>query len=141
MHVPPILSFVILAILLWIGVCLAAGLLSGWLKLSARYRATTAAHGRRHRYVSARFGWVNYNHLLHVQVNDAGMHLSVAPVFAVAHPPLFVPWQDVRCTRIRRTLFGERVTLRIGEPNEATIEFPRRIIEGVNAIAVESAGQ
>jgi len=32
---------------------------------------------------------------LNVAVNEAGMHLSIFPLFRLFHPPLFIPWEHI----------------------------------------------
>jgi len=32
---------------------------------------------------------------LNVSVNEAGMHLSIVPLFRLFHPPLFIPWEHI----------------------------------------------
>src|SRR5262249_9786312 len=46
-------------------------------------------------------GWVGYNGALVVASDASGLYLSVWPLLAWAHPPVFIPWTEVE--RIEHT--------------------------------------
>lgn len=55
----------------------------------------------------------NYRNCLRLGANQDGLYLAVLFLFRFMHPPLFVPWSEIKITR-KRGLFGEYVTLTMG---------------------------
>jgi hypothetical protein len=82
--------------LLWV-----IGVAGGWGKLARHYRATAPFHGTVRRFRSARIGWSNYGGCLSVGTNPDGLYLAVVFPFRPGHPPLFIPWADVRATPVK----------------------------------------
>lgn len=72
---------------------------SGWRALAARYPdngADDAPAGMKFPGQCARMGgWVSYRGCLVVTVGSAGLGLR-APYFRRSHPPILIPWSDVR---------------------------------------------
>ncbi len=43
--------------------------------------------------------WMNYNNVLTIGVNAQGMYLAVMFLFRFRHPPLLIPWSDIKVRR------------------------------------------
>lgn len=93
---------VALFIIVWsiIMLLIAAG--GGWRSLAEFYRADRSFEGRRFYFQSARLRYgMGYNHILTIGANSEGIYISAPFPFAIGHPPLFFPWQDVSATTRR----------------------------------------
>jgi hypothetical protein len=99
----------IINLFLFVGIMLLAQYWSGWGTLSEAYTCTRDFRPRqRWSFISARMGIREGDTLLGVEkplfslrnclfiaVNEAGLRLSVFPLFRLFHPPLFIPWNQV----------------------------------------------
>jgi len=120
--------------------CLITGLVSflgGWHTLSERFVATTPFPGITEGLQSGQMRWgVNYRGCLRLGANQEGLSLSVLFLFRFMHPPLFIPWHEIRVSRRKRLLFGDYVTLSI----EREQEIPLRIAGATAQMLSDSAG-
>jgi hypothetical protein len=119
--------------LLWCGVCLILAHTGGWARLAKKYAANITharSEGRHFSMQSGRVGWVNYNGCLTVQTTDQGLHVAVWPMFRIGHPPLFIPWNEVRGAHTVRFLWVENVKFQVGEPSVATMQLAKGIFDG-----------
>lgn len=106
---------------LWILVMIILSRLGGWHELAKSYRAHDSRSGERFRFQSASLRWgTNYNGCLTLDVNMYGMYLSVFFPFRIAHPTLFIPWEDVIVKRLRGKWFP---TVELSFVRDPTIPF------------------
>ncbi len=100
--------FPIFFIGLWVMVCLLLSTIGGWSRLAEHYRSPTDFTGNKWQFQSGRLGVVNYKSCLTLGTNDAGLYLAVFPFFRMGHPPLLIPWPDIRATESQDWLFSYR---------------------------------
>lgn len=101
----PSLTVVLIAlafILFWSVLLNFIAYFSGWWSLAARYAATTRFEGKRRRFRSLQIGTANMGGCVTIGTNVDGLYLAVILPFRPGHPPLFVPWSDVRVQQARR---------------------------------------
>jgi len=117
---PAILPIVVsslapIAIVAWFAFVTAViAQLGGWARLAERYR-TELPRPDNARLTSGRMRWMTgYNSVLYVGWTDAGLYLSVFPLFRAGHPPLLVPWSDVEVLRRNAGLLVKMTELRLG---------------------------
>ena len=95
-----------LVALAWVVPLWAVGFFGGWRELAGDYPGEHSASGETFRFQSARLGrWAGYNNVVQVTAGLAGMHLSVFLPFRIGHPPIFIPWSDLRATPERSWMF------------------------------------
>jgi hypothetical protein len=88
---------------LWILICAGLSHFAGWRLLACHYRASAPFRGRKLHFSSAQFGgWVGYNGSFTPGADHSGLFLSVWPIFRICHPPLLVPWSDIRVSLEQR---------------------------------------
>ena len=91
-----ILTFVPIWIAGWVILSVLSSAVSGWSELAGCYRADQAIQGRTFLFQSARMkNFTGFRATLIVRVNEAGLHLSLLPIFRIGTPSLFIPWADV----------------------------------------------
>lgn len=83
--------FVVLAITLPI-----ISYLGGWSTLAKTYRCRQHFEGKRWYGQDIAIGskWFNYSGCVTVGANEQGLYLGI--FFRLAHPPLFIPWDDLQ---------------------------------------------
>jgi len=77
-----------------------------------------------------------YRNLVHVGVDREGLYLRVAPLFRVAHPPIFVPWKDISYSQKKR-FFREMTKFRFRHKPDIPVHLP---IQLTNKVAEAAAG-
>ncbi|GAB4092053.1 hypothetical protein [Flaviaesturariibacter terrae] len=95
----------------------------GWDKLAAEYRYDLPFDGRRIGITSAGINGVGYRNCLVLWIGRDGFYLKPVFLFRLFHPPLLIPWRDVRAVREKKVLFTKLTVLTIGSPPVAEIEL------------------
>lgn len=133
-EVPGYLPYAVIGIFLilfpafWIGTLHLLSRIGGWHRLSADYTYSGTVPRPQFSWVSALIGWVGYNNILRLHLSDQGIHVSVPAPFKFGHPPLFIPWSEVKSRTSRRVLWSKLERLSIGSPPVATISLPESIL-------------
>ena len=101
-----LLALPLFFITLWCCICLLASWLGGWRRLAEHYATDRDFTGTRR----ARFCTVtlrprtNYGRCVTIGVEEDGLWFSVLPIFRLGHPPLVIPWSDLKATPKKRWL-------------------------------------
>jgi hypothetical protein len=83
---------------MWILVSWTLAQMGGWALLATRYRTDQRFEGGPLLGLSGAFGMARYNGVLRGAANSQGFYLAVMFLFRVAHPPLFIPWADLKAS-------------------------------------------
>lgn len=79
----------------WFLILSLQGRFGGWATLAESYRLEGDFTGPRWRFQSALLRrWTIYGNCLTIGANPRGLYLA-CPLCRPAHPPLFIPWQDI----------------------------------------------
>ncbi|HXK22276.1 MAG TPA: hypothetical protein VMS55_06310 [Myxococcota bacterium] len=112
---------------MWVLVSYSISAIGGWHTLAGHYAESSPCTGARFRLRSGQIGGLaNYGGVLMLGADRAGLHLSVALPFRLAHPPLCVPWSDIRARAVRRWL-SEGVELEFAKAPNATLRISRSL--------------
>lgn len=117
-------------VVLWVLMIGLVSLWAGWWRLAQHYRDFDNYQGRKLRMRSGSFGWASYGGVLILGANFQGMYLAVNPLFAILHPPLFIPWNDIQ-TEERKGLFGKETTLTFAKAPNAKLTILSKLMEEV----------
>ena len=98
--------------------------ISGWSLLARRYRAPSDVVGESAYLRSGRIGSINYHSCLSFRVNDDGLRIGVAFPLRLAHPPLFIPWDQMHHVAEDPKLYSRKVKLSIGHPTIVRAVLP-----------------
>ena len=102
------IAIILVCVIGWIAFSHLISYLSGWRKLAETYPATQPFIGEWIRPWAVSMGWgVNYNGLISIGTDSAGIYLSVFFIFRPGHPPLFIPFEEISGTgkRAWRTMW------------------------------------
>jgi hypothetical protein len=128
--------FLIYSLFLWLLVAAGVSLIGGWFSLAKVYRTRATFNGAKRRMQSGRMGWLaNYNNVLTMGASQQGLYLASMFLFRFMHPPLLVPWNEIKVRRSTGWVF-EYVTFTMGRD----LAIPLRIREKLAANLRESAG-
>jgi len=102
----PILFAAILWIFMWLLVGAIISLISGWFSLAKVYRTGSAFDGAKWRMQSGRMRWfVGYNNVLTIGASQQGLYLASMFLFRFMHPPLLVPWSEIKVQKKKGLVF------------------------------------
>jgi hypothetical protein len=89
--------------------CLVAAIVShvgGWFSLAKLYRTRVPFNGAKWRMQSGRMrGLTNYNNVLTLGVSPEGLYLATMFFFRFMHPPLLIPWSEIKVGRKKGWVF------------------------------------
>jgi hypothetical protein len=104
----------------------------GWAKLSMRFRHHGAFDGTRIGTISAAVNTANYKNSIVMKYNDEGLYLKAIFIFRLFHPPLLIPWSEIREVHELDARFGTVAQIHIGQPEVATITIMKAIFDKIN---------
>jgi hypothetical protein len=132
----PILFAAILWIFMWLLVGAIISLISGWFSLAKVYRTGSAFDGAKWRMQSGRMRWfVGYNNVLTIGASQQGLYLASMFLFRFMHPPLLVPWSEIKVQKKKGLVF-EYVTFTMGRE----LAIPLRIRGKLGTNLQQAAG-
>jgi hypothetical protein len=112
---------------LWMTVTTILAVLSGWLRLMAKFPNQAIEPTLRIRGQSGSMGLgVKMRGILTLAVCPTGLRVGIMRVFGPFCRDFFVPWEDIRVTRKIR-LFWPVATLQFGSPTVGTLTIPAHV--------------
>ena len=115
--------FPVYFVALWLVIGAIISSLGGWLSLSKLYRMQIEFGGAKWGRQSGRMRWLtNYNNVLTLGASRDGLYLAMNFLFRFMHPPLLIPWAEIK-VRKSKGWFFEYVTFTMGRE----MEIPLRI--------------
>lgn len=128
-HYFPIV-FPLFFVCLWLFICTVISYVGGWASLSKLFRAQFPFEG-------ATWGWqrgqmrfgTGYNGCLTVGASPQGLYLAVFLLFRFMHPPLLIPWHEIKVRRGQHWLLGESVTFILGRETTIPLKIRGKLAE------------
>ena len=117
--------------ILWCGICFVTSFISGWYTLSRRFCRQSEPYGDNRSAgpffytIYTRF-WSRYSSIIRLTAADDALYLSVLFFFRIAHPPLRIPWAEIK---IGKTKYFWRpfILLTLGERERIPMRIPARM--------------
>jgi hypothetical protein len=92
--------FPIYCLSLWLLIGAIISFIGGWFSLAKVYRTRLPLDGAKCRMQSGQMRRLtNYNNVLTLGVSPEGRYLAIIFLFRFMHPPLLVPWSEIRVRR------------------------------------------
>jgi hypothetical protein len=127
--------FPVYFVTLWLLVGATISFVGGWWSLAKVYRTEVPFDGTKWRMQSGQMRWLaNYNNVLTLGVGKQGLYLASMFLFRFMHPPLLVPWSEIKVRRNTGWVF-DYVTFTMGRE----LAIPLRIRKKLAAKLQESA--
>jgi hypothetical protein len=126
-----VLSLVVLGAAWWALICYSCSALTGWRKLSRRFAsdqepvAPSRSAGPWFYSVYMRC-WSHYSCIVRITVTQDALYLSVILPFRPAHPPLRIPWTEIKLGTAK-FFWRSYVALTLGQQEK----IPLRITEAM----------
>jgi hypothetical protein len=103
-----------MVIFLWLLLNLIAAV-SGWKNLARRFVMSQPFSGPQWKWQSAGMRFlVSYNNCLKVGADQAGLFIQPMPGIRTAHPPLFIPWNEISIEQTTGWMMSNFVRLSLG---------------------------
>lgn len=121
----------IIFVALW---CLVCGIISrgGWNKLAKGHTAFAAPEGRKLAWQNLSFKRLGrYRRCVTFRISESGLRISVIPIFAVGHPPLFFQWSEVRYRKEHDGLFTKQYLYELGTPLAGRILVSSKVHQAI----------
>jgi hypothetical protein len=91
---------------LWFLVAAIISFIGGWYSLAKVYRTRAAFNGAKWRMQSGQMRWLaNYNKVLTLGVSPEVLCLASMFLFRFMHPPLLIPWSEIKVRRKKGWVF------------------------------------
>lgn len=123
-------------VLVWLLVSIVISYTGGWLSLARNFRSHASSFtGSKWRGESGMMrGLAHYRNCLVLGANPAGLYLAVLLPFRVAHPPLFIPWNEVTQSKTR-IFFINMVRLQLGREHPIPLSIRESLAAKLKAAA------
>jgi hypothetical protein len=129
-------TFPICFLCLWLLVGATISVIGGWFSLAKVYCRRVRFNETKWRMQSGQLrSLANYNNVLTLGVSPQGLYLASMFLFRFMHPPLLVPWSEIKVRRSKGWVF-EYVIFTMGHD----LAIPLRIRAKLAAELRESAG-
>jgi hypothetical protein len=93
----------------------------GWDKLVQHFKAIDKFEGKRVGLISVTINSGNYQNSIVLKYNYQGIYLKPIFLFRLFHPPVLIPWNEIKDVRDKKILFINLKELVIGDPFIALI--------------------
>ena len=116
---------------LWVLISLLTSSLSGWWGLASRFSTTEHPFGDVKTagpflYVVYLRFWTHYSNLIRVTAAHDALYLSMLVLFRIGHPPLRIPWNEIRFSTT--TYFFRRyMVLTLGTTEQIPLRISQRM--------------
>jgi hypothetical protein len=116
---------------LWCVICFIISVVSGWHALSRRFRSQTEPYGQTRTagplFYGAKMRFrVGYSSVIRMIAAEDALYLSVFFFFRIGHPPLCVPWKEIKIGRTK-LLWLRYVVLTLGEQERIPMRISERM--------------
>lgn len=132
------LGFAIFFVALWCAVCFIISMVSGWFALARRFRMQSEPYGDLKTAgpffytVYMRF-WGRYSSVIRLTAASDALYGSVLFLFRAGHPPLRIPWNEVRFGKTKR-LWRTYIVLTLGNKEKIPLRIPVRMARNLGIL-------
>jgi len=132
------LGLAIFFIALWCAVSFLASFIGGWYSLSKRFKRQSEPYGETKSAgpffytVYMRF-LGHYSSVIRLTAASDALYGSVLFLFRIAHPPLRIPWDQIRFSRTR-FFFRTYCVLTLGNEEKIPLRIPMRMARNLGIL-------
>jgi hypothetical protein len=132
------LGFIAGFIVFWCAISFLISFITGWYALSLRFRKQSEPLGEVRSAgpffytVYMRF-WSHYGSVIRITAASDALYLSVLFPFRIGHPPLRIPWDEIKLGRARR-LFITSVELTLGNQEKIPMRISQRMARNLGIL-------
>jgi hypothetical protein len=122
---------------MWALTSVFVGVITGWHSLARRFLAQAEPYGEvktagPYFYTVYMRFWSHYSSIIRLRAAADALYLSVLFLFRLGHPPLSIPWQEIKFGRTR-FLWRRYVVLTLGNEEQIAMRISERM---ANALGI-----
>lgn len=132
------IAFAVFFVALWCVIGCLASIMSGWHVLSRRFTKQSNPYGDTRTAGPFSYGiymrfWAHYGGVVRLAAASDALYASVIFLFRVGHPPLRIPWDEIRFSRTVRFFFPY-VVLTLGNQEQIPMRIPQRMARNLGIL-------
>lgn len=125
-------------LVVWSALCFLVSLLTGWFALGRRFRRQAEPYGENRTagpffYAVYMRGWSHYSSAIRLVAAADALYASVVFFLRVGHPPLRIPWDEIRFSRTK-FLFRTYCVLTLGSQEKIPMRIPERMARNLGIL-------
>jgi hypothetical protein len=120
--------FPVYFITLWFLVGAIISFVGGWFSLAKVYRTRVPFNGAKWGGQSGQMRLANYNRVLTLGASQEGLYLACMFLFRFMHPPLLIPWSEIKVRRKKGWVF-EYVVFTMGRELAIPLRIRTKLAE------------
>jgi hypothetical protein len=131
-------GFVIFFMILWCAVCFLISFLTGWFALARRFKRQADPYGETKTagpffYTVYMRWWSKYSSVIRLTAAGDALYASVLLPFRIGHPPLRIPWDEIRFGRAK-FFFRTYLMLTLGNEEKIPMRIPLRMARNLGIL-------
>jgi hypothetical protein len=131
-------SIAIFVVVVWCLTSYLIGLMTGWLALARRFRAQSEPYGDGKAvgpffYTIYMRYWTHYSSVIRLTAATDALYASILFPFRIGHPPLRIPWNEIRFGRAQRFM-STYVLLTLGEEEKIPMRISVRMARNLGIL-------
>jgi hypothetical protein len=121
-------AFAVFFVILWCCISFLIGVMSGWHMLAERFKKQSEPYGETRSAgpffysVYTRY-WSHYGNAIRITAAEDALYFSILFLFRVGHPPLSIPWSEIKLSRTK-CFWRSYVVLTLGEQEQIPMRIP-----------------
>jgi hypothetical protein len=132
------IGFAIFFVAFWCTICCLISFLTGWFSLARRFKKQSEPYGEIHSAgpffytVYMRF-WGKYSSVIRLTAAGDALYASILFPFRIGHPPLRVPWDQIRFGRTK-FFFRTYIVLTLGNQERIPLRISLRMARNLGIL-------
>jgi hypothetical protein len=128
--------FIVFFAATWVLSAYAISLVSGWNRLSRRFRYRGPYYSEKWSFQSARMrSFVGFGNALTMGADESGLYMAVFPLFRVGFPRLLIPWSEISIIPGERGLIFKKRLLFLGRQEAISLSISSSLAEKLKEAA------
>ena len=117
---------------MWVAGTFILSRYDGWYKLQQRFTTTPLPNIETLNMKSAKMEWIRFRNTLSISERPDGLYLRPMPLFRFGHPPLLIPWREIK-RRHEDGLFLRYVVLTLGSKERVELKITEGLAQELKA--------
>jgi hypothetical protein len=125
-------------VVLWCIICFLISFSTGWFTLARRFKKQSGPYGEIHSVgpflytVYMRF-WGRYSSVIRLTAAGDALYASIFFLFRIGHPPLRIPWDEIRFSRTK-FFFRTYIVLTLGIEEKIPMRLSQRMARSLGIL-------
>lgn len=131
-------AVMVLVVVIWCLTSYLIGFMTGWVALARRFRAQSEPYGDARAvgpffYTIYMRYWAHYSSVIRLTAASDVLYASVLFPFRIGHPPLRIPWNEIRFGQARRFM-STYVVLTLGNEEQIPMRISVRMARNLGIL-------